>query len=732
MKRTLFFTIFFLLGAFFISSSSHAELIKISSKPSKADQYEPLVFKLSLPYFSGDPYDSDQVRLDAKITSPSGKLITVPAFCLQNNMESKESVWEVRFTPLEEGKYRCFMELKSRTTREESSSFSFDVKKGEKDGFLRRSRNNDHYLRFDSGKPFFGIGHNVAWVNNNSISLFDRYFAELGKNGCNLTRVWICDWSFPIEWKKLGQYDQNASGKLDELFRLAEKRNIYIMLCLDTYGSLMDEGGQWAENRWKINPYNAKNGGPCENPEDLFTDPEAKRAYKNKLRYIISRWGYSPNVMAFEIWNEYNAPPDWVKEMASYIRSANPHEQLVTTSLGYPYGQNFDESGIWRLDEIDLATIHVHSNAVKEEMVPSLVRRAEELTDRYGKPCVISEFGIDNTRDDSYYDPKGEGTALHNSIWSTALSRYCATAMNWWWDNYIRPKGLYYHYKGLNAFLHDVDWDSKTVKLARTSPVRIKLPRGKKKAYHDKTIKPVDKWSKIFFNEFEVLRNGDMLGSGEPNKYLHGKAREDYKADLIFYVDYPVDSKFIAHVDMVSQGGHLVAYLDEEKVLEKDFPTGEGKGPWERCMFRKDHGIWQCVYNTDVKINVPRGRHVIRLTNTGKDWIGIKSITLKDYVDSSIANARCLGLIVGKDMLLWVQNKDFNWRNTFDAAEPKTIKKAYFEADVLKDGQYLIEQWDTFKGKVISTEKTRSEKGVLHIELPDFSRDIALRIKEIS
>ncbi|MFQ5952419.1 MAG: cellulase family glycosylhydrolase [Candidatus Omnitrophota bacterium] len=722
--------VYITLLVFLVSNPAFAKTINVASRPKKVIQYEPLILELTLPYFSVNPNDPTNVDLRAKITSPSGKEISMPAFCRQNSKSDNESLWEVRFTPTEKGRYSYFVDLDSGFVRDKTDVWYFNVVQGKKDGFLRKSDNNDYYLTFDSGKPFFGIGHNVAWVHNNRLAIFDRYFSKLEENGCNMVRVWMCDWSFPIEWKKIGEYDRRASSKLDELIELAGKKNIYIMLCFDTYGSLMGEGGQWGEDRWGVNPYNAKNGGPCEKPRDFFTDPEAKEAYKNRLRYIISRWSYSPNIMAFEMWNEFNSPREWVKEMALYMKSINPHAQLVTTSLGYPYGEIFDESKIWSLDEVDLVTVHIHSNAVKEEMVPSLVRRAEELTDRYGKPCVISELGIDNARDDLYYDPEGKGTALHNSIWCTALSRYFGTAMNWWWDKYIRPKELYYHYEALSRFLRGIDWDSGEIKLARTGAVRNVLTKGQKTVYKDKTIKPVDKWGKIYFNEFTALSNGDLLGAGEPNKYLHGEAKKDFKADLVFYVDYPASGELVIKVDMVSQGAHLKVYVDEKEVLSREFLTGPGEGPWKRSLYRKDHKIYQAVYDEDVVISIPKGKHVIKLVNTGKDWLGVKRVILKDYVDSSIANARCLGLIVGKDMIFWVQNKDFNWRNTFKGKAPEPIKNSYFNTHVIEDGSYLIERWDTFTGKVVSKIKADSKNGILRVELPEFSKDSAFKIRK--
>ena len=66
------------------------------------------------------------------------------------------------------------------------------------------------------------------------------------------------------------------------------------MFCLGTYGEFT-EGGYFNEGCWVSNPYNAKNGGPCATPGRLLDQPARPASlYKQRLRYLIARWGYSP------------------------------------------------------------------------------------------------------------------------------------------------------------------------------------------------------------------------------------------------------------------------------------------------------------------------------------------------------------------------------------------------------------------------------------------------------
>ncbi len=705
--------------------------VKVTSSPEEVGQYELFVAKVKLPYFPDNPNDQSKVNITARITAPSGKELTAPLFNVSNS-RSGESLWELRFTPRETGKHRYHIQSEASSFMWKSKEVSFDVTEGTGPGFLSKSANNDFYLIFDSGKPFFGIGHNVGWVHENSTKVFDRYFKKLEESGANLSRVWLCEWSFRIEWEELGKYEKEDSQDLDKMLELASERGIYIILCLDTYGSIQDSKGSWGEERWSINPYNKNNGGPCETPEDFFTDPEAKKWYKSKLKYFVSRWSYSPNIFAFELWNEYDAPAEWVREMAGYIDEINPHGQLVTTSMGYPFDKVFDEGPVWDLKEMGIVTFHSYGNATGTGRVSPLIQESRELSRHYKKPFICTEFGIDFGKDDKEYDPQGKGVALHNSIWASSMSKSFGTAMNWWYDSYVRPKDLYPHYAALAAFLEGVNWDSPVIEYAKTGSVMVTLPEGTDPEYRDISVKTRDKWEKIYVNEFTFLSNGDLGGDGQPNKYLHGTLKKDMRVDHIFHVDYPRDGQFILRVGTVSQGADVRVFIDGKETMNKVFPAGPGEGPWKRSLYLQKYKVYQCVYDEDLVIEVPKGEHTIRLSNAGKDWLGIEKITLMDYVDNSRANARCLGITAGEDTLLWVQNRESNWRNAFDgngeALAPVT--GAYLDVHKMKNGAHTVEWWDTYTGSKISEETVSAKDNTLRLELPEFERDIACKIHD--
>ncbi|MFH0763412.1 MAG: DUF5060 domain-containing protein [Candidatus Omnitrophota bacterium] len=711
-KYCLFPCLTMLIGAALMPGYAEALCVK---------QYELFESEVSLGVPYQNPYDYKEVDLTAKITAPDGSIIIVPAF-----YSGQGSIWKVRYTPAKKGRFSYQFILKQRSGITQLKSGCFDVAAGTEDGFLRKGPNNPYYPVFDSGKLFFGIGHNIAWVANNNISEYEKYFALLEENGCNLTRVWInTPHAVHIEWKTLGSYNKRHSEKLDELIKLAEKYHIYIVLVLDTYGSLMDEPGPWNEQSWTLNPYNKLNGGPCEKPGDFFSNEEAKTYYRNRLKYIIARWGYSPNIMAFELWNEFDAPAEWVKEMSSYIRSINPHGQLITTSMGYPWRNNLNESSIWKLNEVDFIERHIYGNAAGDS-IENLLSVNRQLSSTYKKPVLVGEFGIDSGKNDASLDPSGIGIELHNSLWAAAMSRSFAGAMNWWWQEYIKGKNLYGHYKALSNFVKDVKWDSEEVSILNTSEV-AGGGAGARLKPSDVIIKTEDCWGPAPYGEFYIDRSGAISG-GSVNSYLHGKSKSDMRLEPLFHINYPCDGKFILNIDMVSQGANLVINMDDKIVLTKELPAGPGEGPWKRSLYRKDYNIYQCVYDMKLPVDVPRGEHVIKLSNTGLDWIKIKSVTLPNFRSCEFANTRIAGLKVGDEMLLWAQNKGYNFRDVKNGIQPEPIKEASFKIKDTKDGAYTIEWWDTFEGKIFKRENVSAKHNELKVYIPEFVNDIACKI----
>ena len=181
--------------------------------------------------------------------------------------------------------------------------------------------------------------------------------------------------------------------------------------------------------------------------------------YKNRQRYIIARYGYSKNIQSWELFNEVDWTDDfankqtdvtsWHNEMSAYIKSKDVYKHLVTTSYAY----DTNDPDTWKLPNIDFTQTHYYVSAPNIETV--LANGAQKYLTAYHKPTLNGEFGLSGDASNlATLDPNG--VYIHNSIWGSALSGAMGSAMTWWWDNYIDPQNLYYHYKPLSSFVSNI------------------------------------------------------------------------------------------------------------------------------------------------------------------------------------------------------------------------------------------------------------------------------------
>ena len=165
---------------------------------------------------------------------------------------------------------------------------------------------------------------------------------KLTANGGNFFRTWMIYWNLPVDWKTVSNnrryknttspYNESGMKRMDQLVQLCDSLGIHMMLALESHVGYMDDG-------WKISNYNVANGGSAKTPVEFFTLPEARQQYKNKLRLMVARFGYSPSIGAWEFFNEIdnamyagkpeNRIPDavisaWHEEMSSYLKSIDP------------------------------------------------------------------------------------------------------------------------------------------------------------------------------------------------------------------------------------------------------------------------------------------------------------------------------------------------------------------------------------------------------------------------
>jgi hypothetical protein len=713
-------------------------------KGGTARQYGTLEWALDVEGQWDNPFDEREVEVTATFTAPSGKEARVTGFWdvpykreAMNDQErltkDGEPVWRVRFTPTEVGRYRWKVRARDKTGEVESETARFEVRRADERGFVRRSAATPYYLEYDNGEPYFAVGEDACWAGGRQTLDYDQWFPALGAAGGNFARIWLVRWNMGLEWHPTdsftrgkfhgaGVYSMDNAARLDYLVSLAEKHGIYLMLSLGYHGELLDTQSYFGEQCWAFSPYNKANGGPCEKPADFWTSPEARRLYKQKLRYYVARYAHSTHVQSWEFWNEVVAPVEWVAEMSAYLKSIDPYRHLVTTTYGY------DE--VWKLPDIDFTQSHSYGTAEqRHDSAPEIARMCREHTEGFGKPHLVGEFGIDWQKSDRDHDPQGHAINLHNGLWSSLASRGMGGAMIWYWDGYVHPLNLYHEFTALAEFAKGIPWSKLDFRLAETTAPTVEVEPGA--PWRDVTVQPPMGWGKATGTEFTVETDGRISGEGAFSQFLYSPGKPQERQPLSFRVTCPQGGQLVLHVDTVSARAVLQVQIDGQTAWEKEFNAGpEGEGDYKTTKWLEQYRLWQSVFDQDYTIDIPAGEHTISLDNREGDWITIATYTFKGCVDPKYAsNLAIRGLQTDDLAILWLQNTAHNWYNVAHGVDIPPIKPATFELKGLKDGQYVVEWYDTQTGKKTREEKAKCEGGKVEVKTAEIGTDEACRIR---
>jgi len=404
-----------------------------------------------------NPFDRAEASLWATFYSPSGAARSVPGFYDGPRPGDTPAwpAWKVRFSPDEPGRWIYRLNLRDAQGETTSELGSFDaVARPDSAGGVRISRADPTCFELANGDPFYPIGQNVAWASN-----IEHYFKAVAAYGGNTVRVWLCPWHLPIETvKDAGQYDLDTARQLDAVLGMARDNGLRVMLVLFYHGILKDT--------WAQCPYNAANGGPCQRPEDFFTNRRAIDLVKRKMEYLAARYGAFSQIFSWELFNEvdytafhrFEDVVEWHREVGEHLRASDPHRRLITTSIGSTYWRG----SLKALPVIDFLAPHIYTTSLGEG-VDRIASQAAPLR----KPVFLGEFaGYPNAADER---ADRQGVFLHAGLWYAFMTPWAGAALPWWWDTHIEADNLYHHLHALAQFAKGEDRRGHVFRLVETT-----------------------------------------------------------------------------------------------------------------------------------------------------------------------------------------------------------------------------------------------------------------------
>lgn len=312
------------------------------------------------------------------------------------------SNFRIRFAPRATGLYRCLITVNCPVTGQyfDLNEFQFNVVDVGLPDFMRVGENGKYFKI--GGEPFYPFGMNMptqgratAYTSEGTQPKdYVKFFSELRElsdAGGNYFRYMNMPYSTEVEFEVLGDYSDrmHRAWEMDQLVDSLSDLGLRMHYCL-TYTLPLTYTGVFSQYWWdwsaagEAGVYcdlvpNGFTGDPgyCYHTDsvygvalvdDFFTDPDLMRYYKNRLRYYVSRWGYSTRIGTFEFVNEINFSgvqygvdsvncqvnqeifevkpyfedanyvqklSSWQGEMARYIKEDLQHtEHLITVDYG--------------------------------------------------------------------------------------------------------------------------------------------------------------------------------------------------------------------------------------------------------------------------------------------------------------------------------------------------------------------------------------------------------------
>lgn len=449
---------------------SAGEVLQAAPATTRASQYARLDFNIQIKADWQDPFHAEDVAVDVVFQTPGGRSLRLPAFYVSGQANAP-SQWQARFAPREVGRYRYRVELRqAKQLQPVGQSGSFTVKPSLARGFLRPA--SDWTFRFDNGDLFRGIGENFCWEHRDHDDSkyfgalhedprfnYEAMFQKLSRHGANFIRTWMIYWNLPVDWRwvdnasryspSASRFNESGIARMDAFITAAEKHGIYVMLTLDPHVALLGDG-------WEHSVYNRKNGGHAATVAEFFSAPLAREQYRDKLRFLVARWGYSPNIAAWEFFNEIDnvtyADPsaripdepvvDWHRDMSHYLAELDPFDHMITTSVSHR-----DLAGLNDIPDISFNQKHIYKATAE---IPATIR---DYAQRHGKPYVIGESGFewdwsknfDEFAEDMVYDFK-------RGLWYGLFSPTPILPLSWWWEYFDEKQATRYF-----AALREID-----------------------------------------------------------------------------------------------------------------------------------------------------------------------------------------------------------------------------------------------------------------------------------
>jgi hypothetical protein len=686
-------------------------------------------------------YDPKQLEVNVQFTAPDSTRIVVPAFWMQPYQQTcaQECAvellkpqgaggWKVRFTPTQVGNWSYIVQERDQVAIRTSSSGRFTVTASDAKGFIGVGSNH-HYFAYGNDTPYFVLGSNVGWSWNgaNNTLGYQNWLKTLKESGANFARLYIdVPWFIGLGWKgPIGDFTaiQSDAWRFDQVLKTAEEQGIALQVVILWYQGYTTytptpvnvpttPGRPDTSADWSTNPINVTQGGSISGPALFFATDAGKTLFKQRLRYIAARWGYSPNIFAWEMidqldrvsTNDFDPVSTWLKEMTTYMRTVDANH-MITAGVRESARASLLDRAVLDFKQVRYYQRRPIETAI--DQVSGTLSVIGPVLANADRPVLLNEFSLS-----SWYEPTADdptGVHVRETMWATALSGAAGSGSSWWWDTYLFPQNLTAIFPPIAAFVKGIPFNTGSfvpvsVSLGgdavNYSPVRVEGYTGSFNG------------PKAPDATFTVTADGVTPPISQTTSYLYGTVyNKDSAQPQKYIITPPVDTTLTVSVSRVSERGGAALAITIDDKLAGQITLSPNSPP------------------AQLTVPISAGEHTVVINNTGPDFLQISSLVIAQYTTPlravSLAD-RTQGIF-----LSWLQHRDYTWENVAKNVNATPVMST-MRVDGMPLGQYRVEQWDPFTGNVLGSEDVTvqsdsGDTGSLMVELLPISKMLAIR-----
>jgi hypothetical protein len=286
-------------------------------------------------------------------------------------------------------------------------------------------------------------------------------------------------------------------------------------------------------------------------------------------------------------------------------------------------------------------------------------------------------------------------------MWGSLFGGGLGTGMSWWWDNYIDPKNLYYHFAPIGEVANVVPFHAANMAPAPASVSGVPA---------DLLMTPTQGWGAQSDTSFTINSDGSVTSAGAGlGQFMYGSQwNTQLRRPPVFYVNYPVSGQFKVRTgSSTGQSPKIVIWVDGMKVLEQNAAVSQ-------------------TYT----VNISPGQHAIKVDNSGTDWISISSYTftgLGSGVDAYVLKSESQTRLAG-----WLLNNSYNHQSVQAGGVPAAATGGTLQVADMANGVYNIKYFDCLTGAFLNSAPVEVTNGAMSVNLPDLLWDMAFVLEDQS